>query len=149
MTKRTREEGSRLSAFAPQTPPRSQDSFNWKRRAIRSSLPFAIFSGPSLFFGNSRRCGGQYKRLLLPGRSRPSYTDDFQLTPAIRQQPCGSCTSCHVLGISVEEQEKMSAKLRPVVIRPSFARLSSERILTRGSPASRVMKNIEARASNQ
>ncbi len=64
-----------------------------------------------------------YKSAFTPQPlSAPHTTNTFALTPAIAKQPSGgSCTSCHALGVSVTNKEKLNANCAACHQTESFA----------------------------
>src|SRR5215213_2554225 len=112
--KRTRVKAGRPSSLRPQTPPRlGKARFNWTpTRDLVRPWPFSIFIWAFVFFGAlSAFAAFKYKTLVTPrATSAPHARAAFTLTPAIARQPNNnSCTSCHDLGLSVENREKMNA----------------------------------------
>ncbi|MGI9065938.1 MAG: cytochrome c3 family protein [Pyrinomonadaceae bacterium] len=74
--------------------------------------PFAIFIWALIFVGSfSAVAAFAYKVAFAPEPiSNPHTRTAFTLTPAIAKQPNGSsCTSCHAIGVSVANKEKMNA----------------------------------------
>ncbi len=112
--KRTREKAGRLSPLHPQAPPRlGKIRFNWKpTRDLVRPWPFAIFIWAIIVIGTlSAVAAVKYKNAFAPEPiSAPHTQTTLSLTPAIAKQAnAGSCTSCHALGISVRNKERMSA----------------------------------------
>jgi len=112
--KRTREKAGRLSPLHPQAPPRvGKIRFNWKpTRDLVRPWPFAIFIWAIIIIGTlSAVAAVKYKIAFAPEPISDAHTrTTFELLPAIAKQANGgSCTSCHALGISVANKEKLSA----------------------------------------
>src|SRR5438270_10785249 len=111
--KRTREKAGRPSPLHPQAPPRvGKIRFNWKpTRDLVRPWPFAIFVWALIVVGSfSAVAALTYKIAFSPDPiSDPHTRTAFALAPAIAKQPvASSCTSCHVLGVSVTNKEKMN-----------------------------------------
>ncbi|MGI9066181.1 MAG: FHA domain-containing protein [Pyrinomonadaceae bacterium] len=112
--KRTREKAGRPSPLHPQKPPRlGKAQFNWRpTRDLVRPWPFAIFIWALIVVGSfSVVAAFTYKIAFAPERiSDPHTRTAFTLTPAIAKEPSGSsCTSCHAIGVSVANKEKMNA----------------------------------------
>jgi hypothetical protein len=112
--KRTREKAGRLSPLHPQAPPRvGKIRFNWKpTRDLVRPWPFAIFIWAVIIIGTlSVVAAVKYKIAFAPQPiSDPHMRTTLKLMPAIaKRENAGSCTTCHALGISVANKEKMSA----------------------------------------
>ncbi|MBA2733237.1 MAG: FHA domain-containing protein [Acidobacteria bacterium] len=112
--KRTREKAGRPSPLHPRMPPRlGKARFNWRpTRDLVRPWPFSIFVWVFVFFGTLAAVAAfKYKTLFAPRpTSAPHTREAFTLTPAIARQPNGnSCTSCHALGPSIANREKMNA----------------------------------------
>jgi hypothetical protein len=112
--KRTREKAGRPSLLHPQTPPRpGKARFNWTpTRDLVRPWPFSIFIWAFILVGGlSVVAAYKYKTAFTPGPlSAPHTRTAFTLTPAIARQPNGSsCTSCHAVGVSMANREKMNA----------------------------------------
>lgn len=112
--KRTREKAGRPSPLHPRTPPRvGKIRFNWiPTRDLVRPWPLAIFIWAFIVVGAlSAAAAFAYKTAFTPEPiSAPHTASSFTLTPAIAQQTAGgACTSCHVLGVSVTNKEKMNA----------------------------------------
>jgi len=113
--KRTREKAGRPSPLHPRKPPRpGKARFNWiPTRDLIRPWPFAIFIWAGIAIAAfSTIAAFARKGTFAPGRvSSPHTRNTFALTPAIAAQPNGnSCTSCHAIGVSVGNKEKMNAK---------------------------------------
>ena len=111
--KRTREKAGRPSPLHPRTPPRlGKIRFNWiPTRDLVRPWPFAIFLWALIVVGTlSAVAAVKYKIAFAPEPiSAPHMRTAFALVPAIAKQPAGSaCTSCHALGVSVANKEKMN-----------------------------------------
>ncbi|MDQ6652361.1 MAG: FHA domain-containing protein [Acidobacteriota bacterium] len=112
--KRTREKAGRLSPLHPQTPPRlGKARFNWTpTRDLIRPWPLAIFVWALIVVGAlSAVAAFKYKNAFAPQPiSAPHTRQNFTLMPAIAKQPNGSsCTSCHAVGVSMANSEKMNA----------------------------------------
>jgi hypothetical protein len=112
--KRTREKAGRPSPLHPQAPPRlGKIQFNWKpTRDLVRPWPFAIFIWAVIVIGTlSAVAAVKYKIAFAPEPISAAHTrTTLTLIPAIaKQNNAGSCTSCHALGVSVANKEKMSA----------------------------------------
>jgi hypothetical protein len=124
--KRTREKAGRPSPLHPRTPPRvGKIRFNWiPTRDLVRPWPFAIFVWALIVVGTlSAAAAFAYKSAFTPqSLSTPHTTSSFALMPAIAKQPSGgSCTSCHALGVSVANKEKMNANCAACHQTESFA----------------------------
>lgn len=112
--KRTREKAARLSPLHPQAPPRlGKIRFNWKpTRDLVRPWPFAIFIWAVAIIGAlSAFAAVKYKIAFAPEPISMVHTSAaLSITPAIAKRPNeGACSSCHALGVSVRNREKMSA----------------------------------------
>jgi pSer/pThr/pTyr-binding forkhead associated (FHA) protein len=112
--KRTREKAGRPSPLHPQTPPRlGKARFNWTpTRDLVRPWPFSVFIWAFIVVGAlSAVAAFKYKSAYAPQAISAAHTRGaFTLTPPIAKQPNGSsCTSCHTLGVSIENREKMNA----------------------------------------
>lgn len=112
--KRTREKAGRPSPLHPRTPPRvGKIRFNWiPTRDLVRPWPFAIFIWAVIIVGAlSTVAAFAYRSAFTPQPiSAPHTTTNLALMPAIARQPNGgSCTSCHAVGLSVTNKEKMNA----------------------------------------
>jgi pSer/pThr/pTyr-binding forkhead associated (FHA) protein len=112
--KRTREKAGRPSPLHPQTPPRpGKIRFNWRgTRDLVRPWPFAIFPWALIVVGTfSAFAAVAYKNAFAPAPiSNPHTRTTLTLTPPIAKHTNGSsCTSCHTLGVSVRNNEKMNA----------------------------------------
>src|SRR3989442_1564016 len=86
--------------------------------------PFAIFIWALLIVGTlSGVAAFAYKSAFTPQPlSTPHSTSSFALTPAIAKQSAGgSCTSCHALGVSLTNRERMNANCASCHQTESFA----------------------------
>lgn len=113
--KRTREKAAHQSPLHPQTPPQlGKARFNWTpTRDLVRPWPFAIFIWASLAVATlSVVAAFTHTIAFAPERvSTPHTRNTLSFTPSIATQPiAGSCTSCHALGVSVRNAEKMNAK---------------------------------------
>lgn len=112
--KRSREKAGRPSPLHPQAPPvPGKARFNWRpTRDLVRSWPFSIFIWAFIIVGAlSAMAAFKYKTAFTPKPlSAPHTRNTFTLTPAIARQPSGSsCTSCHAVGASMANREKMNA----------------------------------------
>ncbi|MGH9930307.1 MAG: FHA domain-containing protein, partial [Pyrinomonadaceae bacterium] len=112
--KRTREKAGRPSPLHPRKPPNlGKVRFNWTpTRDLIRPWPFAIFIWSVIIIGAlSAVAAFTHKIAFAPERiSDPHTRKTFALMPAIAKQPSGSsCTTCHALGVSVKNKEKMNA----------------------------------------
>ncbi|MEK6281786.1 MAG: FHA domain-containing protein [Acidobacteriota bacterium] len=112
--KRTREKAGRPSPLHPQKPPRlGKAQFNWRpTRDLVRPWPFAIFIWAFIVIGSlSAVAALTYKVAFAPQPiSNPHTSQKLTLIPAIAKQPNGnSCTSCHAIGVSMANREKMNA----------------------------------------
>jgi pSer/pThr/pTyr-binding forkhead associated (FHA) protein len=124
--KRTREKAGRPSPLHPRTPPRlGKIRFNWiPTRDLVRPWPFAIFVWALIVVGSfSVVAAFTYKIAFSPDPiSDPHTRTTFALTPAIAKQPNGgSCTSCHAIGVSMANKEKMNANCAACHQTESFA----------------------------
>ncbi|MGH9967242.1 MAG: FHA domain-containing protein [Pyrinomonadaceae bacterium] len=124
--KRTREKAGRPSPLHPRTPPHpGKIRFNWRgTRDLVRPWPFAIFPWALIVVATlSAVAAVKYKIAFAPAPiSAPHARTSFALVPAIAKQPNGSsCTSCHVLGVSVTNKEKMNANCAGCHQTESFA----------------------------
>ena len=124
--KRTREKANRLSPLHPQAPPRvGKIRFNWKpTRDLVRPWPFAIFIWAIAVIGTiSAIAAVKYKIAFAPEPISVAHSStSLTLTPAIAKQASGgACTSCHALGVSVTNKEKMSANCASCHQTPAFA----------------------------
>jgi pSer/pThr/pTyr-binding forkhead associated (FHA) protein len=124
--KRTREKAGRPSPLHPRTPPRvGKIRFNWiPTRDLVRPWPFAIFVWAFIVVGTlSAVAAFAYKSAFTPQPlSSPHTTSSFAVTPPIAREPSGgSCTSCHALGVSVANKEKMNANCAACHQTESFA----------------------------
>jgi hypothetical protein len=112
--KRTREKAGRPSPLHPQAARRlGKIRFNWKpTRDLVRPWPFAILIWAFIIIGAlSSLAAVKYKIAFAPEPMSSAHTaTTLALTPAIaKKTSAGSCTSCHALGLSVTNKEKMSA----------------------------------------
>jgi pSer/pThr/pTyr-binding forkhead associated (FHA) protein len=112
--KRTREKAGRPSPLHPQRPPHlGKMRFNWvPTRDLIRPWPFAVFIWALLGVVTlSALAAFAHKDTFAPAAiSDPHTRKAFSLTPAIaRQTNGGACTSCHAVGVSVVNREKMEA----------------------------------------
>jgi pSer/pThr/pTyr-binding forkhead associated (FHA) protein len=114
--KRTREKAGRKSPLHPQTPPRpGKFQFNWTpTRDLVRPWPFAIFIWAALVVAAlSTLAAFAHKTAFAPYEpiSKPHMRTTVALTPPIAKRPNGdSCMSCHPIGVSAENRQKMNAK---------------------------------------
>lgn len=112
--KRTREKAGRLSPLHPRTPPNpGKMRSNWRgTRDLVRPWPFAIFPWALIAVGTlSALAAVKYKIAFAPEPISPPHTrTTLSLTPPIAKSPNGAtCTSCHALGVSLTNREKMNA----------------------------------------
>ena len=124
--KRTREKAGRASPLHPRTPPRlGKIQFNWiPTRDLVRPWPFAIFIWALIVVGSlSAVAAVTYKIAFAPESiSLPHTRSTFALIPAIATKPNrGSCTSCHAVGVSMSNREKMNANCAACHQTESFA----------------------------
>ena len=115
--KRTREKAGRPSPLHPRTPPRlGKARFNWTpTRDLVRPWPFAVFIWALVVVGAlSALAAFKYAIAFAPEALSAAHTRTaFRLMPAIAKQPNGSsCTSCHSVGVSAENREKMNANCK-------------------------------------
>jgi FHA domain-containing protein len=113
--KRTREKAGRPSPLHPRTPPRlGKIRFNWvPSRDLIRPWPFAIFIWAAIVVAAVATLAAfAHKNAFAPEAiSDPHTRPDFARTPPVASQVNGnSCTSCHALGVSIANKEKMNAK---------------------------------------
>jgi len=124
--KRTREKAGLPSPLHPRTPPRlGKIRFNWiPTRDLVRPWPFAIFIWALIVVATlSAVAAVKYKIAFAPEPiSTPHTTSAFTLMPAIAKQPIGSsCTSCHAIGVSMTNKDKMNVKCAACHQTESFA----------------------------
>src|SRR5437588_3513628 len=124
--KRTREKAGRPWTLHPQPPRRpGKIRFNWTpTRDLVRPWPFAVFIWALLIVGTlSGVAAFAYKSAFTPQPlSTPHSVSSFALTPVIAKQSAGgSCTSCHALGVTVTNKEKMNANCASCHQTESFA----------------------------
>ena len=112
--KRTREKAGRPSPLHPQKPPRlGKARFNWTgTRDLVRPWPFAIFIWAVIVVAAFATLGAlAHKNAFAPESISDAHTrKSFAVTPPIANQANGNaCTSCHRLGVSVDNKEKMNA----------------------------------------
>ena len=112
--KRTREKAGRPSPLHPRRPPRlGKMRFNWiPTRDLVRPWPFAIFIWAlTLVAALTVLAVFTHKNAFAPEAISAAHTrQSFALTPAIAKQTNGNtCTSCHALGVSVANKEKMNS----------------------------------------
>jgi len=112
--KRTREKAGRPSPLHPRTPPRpGKIRFNWiPTRDLVRPWPFAIFIWALIVVVTlSTVAAFAYKKAFTPQALSAAHTrKSLAFTPAIAKQPNGgSCTSCHAIGVSMANKEKMNS----------------------------------------
>ena len=111
---RIREKAARPSPLHPQKPQRpGKIRFKWQgTRDLVRPWPLALFLWALIVVGAlSAVAAVRYKTAFAPAPiSNPHTRTTFSLTPPIAKQAgAGSCTSCHALGISATNREKMNA----------------------------------------
>src|SRR6266850_855674 len=124
--KRTREKAGRPSPLHPQKPPSlGKVQFNWRpTRDLVRPWPFAVFIWALLVIGSfSAVAAFAYKTAFAPEPISAAHaTRKLILVPAIAKQPNGnSCTSCHAIGVSIANKEKMNANCAGCHQTDSFA----------------------------
>jgi hypothetical protein len=124
--KRTREKAGRASPLHPRTPPRlGKIRFNWiPTRDLVRPWPFAILVWALIVVGAlSAVAAFAYKKAFTPQPLSASHArSSFSLMPAIAKQPSGgSCTTCHAIGVSMANREKMNANCAACHQTESFA----------------------------
>ena len=112
--KRTRDKAGRPSPLHPRKPPRvGKARFNWTpTRDLVRPWPFAIFIWAAVTIAIFAVLAVYaHKNGFAPEAiSDPHARMKMALMPAVATQVSGnSCTSCHALGISVANKEKMNA----------------------------------------
>jgi pSer/pThr/pTyr-binding forkhead associated (FHA) protein len=112
--KRTREKAGRPSPLHPRTPPHlGKARFNWTpTRDLVRPWPFAIFIWALITVGAlSTLAAFKYAVAFAPEEISATHSRmSFSRTPEIAKQPNGgSCTSCHAVGVSANNTEKMNA----------------------------------------
>jgi pSer/pThr/pTyr-binding forkhead associated (FHA) protein len=112
--KRTREKAGRQSPLHPHNPPRlGKARFNWTpTRDLVRPWPFSIFVwGVIVVAALSAFAAIKYKNAFAPKPvSAPHARADFTLTPPIAKEPNNnSCTTCHAIGVSSENRERMES----------------------------------------
>jgi len=112
--KRSREKAGRPSPLHPQTPPRlGKERFNWiPTRDLTRPWPVAMFIWAGIAVATlSAIAAFGHKVTFAPGPiSDPHAGNSLKLTPAIAMKPSnGACTSCHAIGVSINNKEKMEA----------------------------------------
>lgn len=112
--KRTREKAGRPSPLHPRTPPHlGKARFNWTpTRDLVRPWPFAIFLWALIAVGTfSVVAAVKYRIAFAPESISAAHAQEtFTLIPPIAKQPnASSCTSCHAIGVSVRNREKMNA----------------------------------------
>lgn len=124
--KRTREKAGRPSPLHPRTPRRlGKFQFNWiPTRDLVRPWPFAIFLWAPIVVGTlSAVAAVKYKTAFAPEPISAVHTGNtLTLMPTIAKRPNSStCTSCHALGVSVTNREKMNANCAACHQTQSFA----------------------------
>jgi FHA domain-containing protein len=112
--KRTREKAGRPSPLHPHAPPRlGKIRFNWTpTRDLIRPWPFAIFSWATVAIAAFAVLAVYaHKNAFAPEAiSDPHTRTSLKIKPVIATQVnADSCTSCHALGVSVTNKEKMNA----------------------------------------
>ncbi len=112
--KRTREKAGRPSPLHPRRPPRlGKIRFNWiPSRDLVRPWPFAIFIWAVIVVATfSALAAFAHKNAFAPGAISEAHIEaNLTVTPTIAKQAnANSCTSCHALGVSVANREKMDA----------------------------------------
>lgn len=111
---RVREKAARPSPLHPKKPVRpGKIRFKWQgTRDLVRPWPLALFLWALIVVGAlSAAAAVRYKTAFAPAPiSNPHTRTTFALTPPIAKQAgAGSCTSCHALGVSATNREKMNA----------------------------------------
>ncbi|MBA2703904.1 MAG: FHA domain-containing protein [Blastocatellia bacterium] len=111
--KRTREKAARPSPLHPRTPPHlGKVRFNWTpTRDLIRPWPFAIFIWAIIVVGAlSALAAFGHKNAFAPEPiSDPHTRKTLALMPAIaKESNDGSCTSCHAIGVSIANRERMN-----------------------------------------
>ena len=124
--KRTREKAGRPSPLHPRTPPRpGKMRFNWKpTRDLIRPWPLTIFVWAVIAVGTFAAIAAfAHKETFAPAAiSDPHARNHFELTPPIATRANGGeCTSCHALGVSITNREKMNANCANCHQTESFA----------------------------
>jgi pSer/pThr/pTyr-binding forkhead associated (FHA) protein len=112
--KRTREKAGRPSPLHPQAPPHlGKARFNWTpTRDLVRPWPLAVFTWAVVVIGALSAAAAVGYKMSFERRpvSAPHARNDLALMPAIAREPSGgSCTSCHAVGFSVANKEKVNA----------------------------------------
>jgi hypothetical protein len=112
--KRTREKAGRQSPLHPHNPPRlGKERFNWTpTRDLVRPWPFSVFVWGLIVIGAlSAFAAFKFKDAFAPELvSEAHRRTGFTLTPAIAREPNNnSCTTCHAVGVSVENRARMEA----------------------------------------
>jgi pSer/pThr/pTyr-binding forkhead associated (FHA) protein len=112
--KRTREKAGRPSPLHPRRPPHTGKArFNWTgTRDLIRPWPFAIFIWALVVVATLAAIAAfAHKNAFAPESvSDPHTRNTFTIRPAIAKQAnANSCTSCHAMGVSVANKEKMNA----------------------------------------
>src|SRR5207245_7010362 len=124
--KRTREKAGRPSPLHPRTPPRvGKIRFKWiPTRDLVRPWPFAIFIWALIVVGAfSAVAAFAYKSTFTPQPiSNPHERTSLASMPAIAKRPSsGACTSCHAIGVSMANKDKMNANCAACHQTESFA----------------------------
>ena len=112
--KRTRDKAGRPSPLHPRKPPRlGKARFNWTpTRDLVRPWPFAIFIwAAAVIAAFAVLAVYAHKNSFAPESVSEAHArTNFKMTPAIATHVNGnSCTSCHALGVTVANKEKMNA----------------------------------------
>lgn len=112
--KRTREKAGRQSPLHPHNPPRlGKARFNWRpTRDLVRPWPFSVFIWGVIVVGAlSVLAAFKYKDAFAPASlSDPHARAAFTLNPPIAREPNNnSCTTCHAVGVSMENRARLEA----------------------------------------
>jgi pSer/pThr/pTyr-binding forkhead associated (FHA) protein len=112
--KRTRDKAGRPSPLHPRKPPRlGKARFNWTpTRDLVRPWPFALFIWAAVAIAAFAVFGAYAHKIAFAPEaiSDPHTRMTLAMTPSIATRVNGnSCSSCHALGVSVANKEKMNA----------------------------------------
>ncbi|HEX8846931.1 MAG TPA: FHA domain-containing protein [Pyrinomonadaceae bacterium] len=112
--KRTREKAGRQSPLHPHNPPRlGKARFNWTpTRDLVRPWPFSVFVWGVIIIGAlSALAAFKFKNAFAPEAiSSPHTRTAFTMDPPIAKEPNGNaCTTCHAIGVSIENRARMEA----------------------------------------
>ena len=150
--KRTREKAGRQSPLHPHNPPRlGKARFNWTpTRDLVRPWPFSIFIWGIIVIGAlSTFAAFKFKDAFAPELvSDPHARAQFTLLPPIAKEPnSNSCTTCHAIGVSVENRARMEANCASCHQTESFRRdARRRRTCKRASPARSATRSIAGRS---